>query len=384
LKNKKLETGFYISEEEEENKINPFIRFAKKEDSETIAEIFMGVYKGTYPYMEMEDSNAIRKMIEAPDFWWIVFTYKKRIIGCMAIHIDLDNKAGTLHGFVLRSEYQGLINTLKLSSACMYPIFEKYHKKILVWHCEVRSAHNKSQIMIQHLHFIPVAFLPQKDLFFHKEESEFIYIIYDKSIFSRYRNSQQPQIPLNPQALRCYLYSQKYFNLGYPRVFSSNQFSLKNSKIRDLKLRLIKRYERDYNGNINVTFSFKGKKSFLKFFHNALIRNAEKTEFKVNSLEELFVLVSEVDLYIKKNDLRYFEIHIPAYKQKEQLIFINAGFEVFGYIPAFKYNRDSGLFDDYFIYVKYINNINLKGLAVLKESKELITNIKPYWTLNND
>lgn len=361
-------------------KIKPSIQLAKPSEAKEITQIFKEVYRGSYPYKELEDEIEVQKMIRDPDFHWIVFKINAdEIIGCTAFHVDIENKSGTFHGFAIKRKNQGLTDLVKLSNACLYSILKLYKNKVLLWYCEVRSAHTKSQYMGRFLGLDPIAFLPNKDIFFNREESEFIYIMYDKEALQKYRSKETPKIP--HQVLKCYHYAFKKYNLVIP-IIKNPELKLNESKVREIKNRLIKSVEKDRFGNELITISIKNSESYIKFLHHPLIQTIEQTTYGVDNIEELFVFIEQAKYLMIKLNIRYFECFVSSYIPTHQIIFLNAGLKPTGYIPSWRYNKQKRVLEDIIVFVYCKNEIS-KNIKLIIETEEFLKTIYPNWDIFN-
>ena len=95
-------------------KIPPIISLAKSQDAKELVQIYEELYKGTYPYKEMEDKQEVKKMIQDSDSKWILFKDPLgNIAGCVTFMLDFQNKRGYIRGFMLKKKYQGRIDIVK-------------------------------------------------------------------------------------------------------------------------------------------------------------------------------------------------------------------------------------------------------------------------------
>lgn len=375
-----IEQGIIFDDSSKPDKIIPSIQIATLQDAGVIARIFREIYSGTYSYKEMENEFSIRKMINDPSFYWVVFKINTgEVIGCTGFHVDLPHKSGTVHGFVIKKEYQGLTDLGELILACMYSFVKKFEKKVLVWSCEVRTGHIKSQYMVRILRFLPIAFLPNKDLFFLKEESQFIYILYDEEALSNYRSMIIPRIHF--KVMRSYLYAQEKLNLETPMANNHLNETYDESELNLIRRNIIRRYESTEFGNQVITITIKGRQSYFRFFHNRCINNIEQTDYKITKKEELKVFLEEAAKLINDLKIRYFEAFVSAYDSIEQTLFLEAGFQPFGYIPAYKFNSEMNVFEDRVLFISYNREVNLKDLKLLTETREFLKTIQPFWDI---
>ena len=97
--------------------INPFIQFAQPKDAYEISQMFKEAYNGTYPLKEMEDEKQIAKMINNPNFHWLIFkTDFYDTVGCFGIQLEFEKRRGKHFGFVIRRKYQGKTNIMNILS----------------------------------------------------------------------------------------------------------------------------------------------------------------------------------------------------------------------------------------------------------------------------
>ncbi len=358
-------------------KVIPTVQLAKPEEAQSISKIFKQVYQDTYPYKEMENIQEIRKMIEDPDYNWILFKINgNEVIGCIGLQFDNSVRSMMLHGFAIKKEYQGMTSLPKLLLAGWVALLNKYEKKALMWFGEARSAHSKSQFLGAYLGLKPIAFFPKKDIFFNREESQFLLILYDEEILKKYRRKETPKII--PRVLTCYSYALKRYQLEFPEIKDHLMLNFDDKKIKTIKRNLINQEENDYLGNSLITISIKNSDAYISFLHNPLIRIFEKTDYKISNKEQLFVFIEVVKGLIKKLGIRYFEFFASAYHPTHQAILYDAGLRPFGYVPCFKYIEDEDIFEDQVVFIYYEGKVN-GNLKMIPETENFLKAIKPSW-----
>ncbi len=377
--NVNLDEG-YSFENSDSLKLAPTMKFATIEDAQEITEIFKEVYQGTYPYKIMEDVDEVRNMIKSPNFNWVVFKLNfQELIGCVGFHFDFDNKKGYLFGFAFKKKYHGATDIITATIAGMVSILSRFKDKILIWYAEIRSSFTSIQYIAKVLGFRPISFLPNKDIFYNKNESEFLFVMYNEKTFTSLRSKDIPRI-ITP-VINCYFHSFQKFGIGLPQVENYPQLYIDINATNYYEKRILKRVETDIYGNELITLSLKGKDSYIQFIHYPNIRIIEKTIFKISDIEELYVFVNEINLLIKKLKIRYFEVYLSAYDPIIQSIFNNAGFKPTGYVPAWNYNESTKLFEDEIVFVYYekqlVNNIKLIG-----ETSKFLKTTKQFKLLN--
>ncbi len=378
LKKIDLENGCEFENSMRNGKIIPSLKFATEEDAEEITHIFKEVYDNTYPYKKMESLSEVLSMIRDPNYYWIVFKLKPDIkIGCIGIHLDFERKVANFFGFAFRKEFREKVDIATASMACMVAPVYKFRDRILVWFAEIRSSFSSIQYLSKSAGLLPMAFLPNKDIFFNHPESEILFVIYDRKVLFNYRSSKKPEII--SQAIFCYFHAFQKYNLELPTIknYETIESELNNSEIAYKKKQLLRKVERDEFGNEVITFSIKGTDSYFQFQYYKNIKIAEKTIFKVATIEELQLFLNKIKAFIITSKVRYFEAYLSAYKSEHQALFFNAGFKPTGYIPAFNYNRILNDFEDQVVFVHHKKELD-KIVYLIPETEEFLKTIKYY------
>ncbi|MFX1410426.1 MAG: hypothetical protein ACFFA6_08735 [Promethearchaeota archaeon] len=359
---------FEISDREHCHKINPILRLARPEDAKDIVEIYKDLYDGTYPYKEMEDLNEVQKMIRDPSIQWIIYQDPSYYtVGCITFVLDFDNKRGYIRGFMLKKKYQGYIDITKAMIGSMIGMCHKYKNEIYVWYVENRTAHAKSQYSMRVCGIAPIGFYPNKDIFLGEVESDLMQILYDERALRVYRSKKVPKILLEVQ--NCYLYSDKRYKLGEYKI-ENPDIALDFKKIVSLKEKFIKSVKKDKFGYEIIRLSFKNSNSYFTFLYTPNVQNFEKTEYKVDNLEELYLFVQEFMKCKKDLNVRYCEIFLLAYNPYHQKIFRDVGFSPRGYIPSWKYNKESDVFEDYILFNYFKGHIS-NEIQLIQEAWDL-------------
>jgi len=353
------------------------VQIAKPEEAQSISEIFKQVYQNTYPYKELENIQEIRKMIEDPDYNWLLFKIGgEKAIGCAGVKFTSSTKCIYLHGFAIKKEYQGMASLPKLILAAWVVLLTKYEKRALMCFGEARSAHSKSQSLSDYLGLKPIAFFPKKDIFFNREESEFLLILYDEHIFTKYRRKETPKII--PRALPCYYFARERYQLEFPELSEHLTLNFDHKKIQAIKQNLVYQEGSDTLGNMQVTISISNSDAYISFSHQPQVRIFEKINYRVSNKEQLFVFIAEVKKQMKKFKIRYLEVYASAYHPIHQAMLFNAGLKPFGYVPCFKYVKEENIFEDQIVFIYYEGKVN-GNLRMISETENFLKTIKPSW-----
>lgn len=368
-----LDLDFELNINHDNLKISPVIKLANSEDAKEISKIFKEVYKGTYPYKQMEDLKEVENMIKSPNFHWFLFKMSSNhTIGCFGVHLEIEKKRGLLFGFVLKKKYQKVIDTLKTFAACLLFVCNKYKDDILLWYGEIRTNEDSPQFITSSCGMKPIALLPNKDIFYNKIESDVLHVIYTEEALKKYRSKEKPKIIR--QILGSYVYSNNRFRLGSPKV-ANPKLSYNKKKLTNIKKGIIKKTEEDKYGNQIITFSIKNSNSYFKFLYNSYIQIFEKTTYKVKNSEELYIFLQEVKYLMKRLDIRYFESYVSPYNCIHQKIFFDAGLKPRGYVFSWEFNKKKNVFEDRVVFNLFKGNID-KNIQLIPETIELLQNLK--------
>jgi len=368
-----LKLNFQIKIGKPSQKISPIIQLAKPEDSKEIAQIFRKIYKGTYPYKQMEDDQEVEKMIIDPNYQWFLFKINSiETVGCFGSHLEFENKRGFLYGFIIKKRYQNTVDIFKAFIGCVIFLWKTYKSKILLWYGEMRTNESSSQFFTSLIGLKPIAFFPNKDIFFNQIESDVLHVIYDEKALYKYRRKKNPKIIR--QVLNCYVYSNRKYHLGTPIIKNPN-IKLNSKKLKEIKGKIIIRKEKDKFGIEVITLSIKNSNSYFKFIYNPLSRNFEKTIYKINLLEELFTFIQKLKELIQSMEINYFECFVSSYEPKHQKIFLDAGFNPRGYIPCWKYNKEKNHFEDQIVFNFYKGKID-DNIKLIPEAIALLQTLK--------
>lgn len=363
--NLNFELDFYYKSE----KICPIVELAKPEDSEEIANIFKEIYRGTYPYKQLEDVNSIKDMIIYPNYDWFIFKSPvNEIIGCFGADLEFNEKRAFLHGFMIKKKYHKTIDVFKAFIGCITYLWKKYKDKIFLWYGEMRTNEAISQFFTSLIGMKPIAFLPNKDTFFNKIESDIFHVIYSKAALNDYRFEEKPKIIR--QVLNCYNYTNKRYRLGLP-IVENPKITLDQEKIKSIKTLVSKKIKEEKFGIQKIKFSIKNTSSYFKFILNTYSKNIEKIEYNIINLEELYVFIEKLQEIIKEMDINYTECFVSSYKPKHQKIFYNTGFRPRGYIPSWNYNKEIEKFEDQIVFNYFKGNID-KNIKIIPETNELL------------
>lgn len=368
--------NFRIQERRQNKKINPIIREAMLEDVDDIIFTYKDIYEGTYPYKEMEDKETVEGMIKDRDVEWYVFTHPQteEVCGCYTFIIDHEDKMGYARGLILKKKFIGRFDVLKACIGCYVSNYMKYDGKIFRWYSENRTAHAKAQYFTRHGGYQPVAFYPNKDMFFSKVESDILAVCYDERAISELRSLKTPRIVHS--ATEIFRYSSKRYNLGNYEI-STASLSLNAERICELKRHLAMEVSKDRFGYEQTTFSIEGTDSCLSFLYTPTVQNIEKVKYNVSDAKELFVLARALKQHAHNLGARYIEAFVSAYEPEHQKVFLILGLIPRGYVPSWKYDKHDQAYEDCIAF-NWSNGTIDDNIQLLDGEKELLRCLSRY------
>ena len=364
---KGMSLDFSIDNRRDQTKISPILRLAKPDDAPSISAICREVYAGTYPYREIMNESYVRKMIESPNHYFILFLIEEEVIGCFRCALKFDQKKGYMGGFMLLEPYQGTVDVVKAIIGSYVWMWSTFRDEILVWYCENRTAHAASQYITAVCGIHTIALFPNKDIFFEEVESDVMGIIYQNKVFQDFRAKHVPQ--LIEDSIDCFLYSDELYGLGSFSIVPED-LKLDMDKIEELRNSIVITKTEDDQQYCHVNFTLVGTDSEFTFLHTPHIQNCEKVKYHISSNEEFFVFLEIFQHYIKEYKVRYCELFVSAYNPDFQKIINAFGFHARGYIPSWNYNKEQQTFEDSVVYNWYQGS--LTELELLPEGNQLL------------
>ncbi|MFX1398736.1 MAG: hypothetical protein ACFFAS_17030 [Promethearchaeota archaeon] len=350
-----------------------FYDFASSKDAQLIVDIIKNGYDNTYPYKEMEDVNEVKQMIESRGKKFVLFkNIQGHIVGTIAFVFDFIEKSCCLRYFVVKKRFQGHVKISTPLLDCINYIKNKYQGDILKWWAEIRTSNVKIQYLGEFCGFQPYAFLPNKDIFNNKIESNILEVCYEEYDLNKHRVKKLPLII--KEILPCFRYScSKHGLMAFKKVKPRIRLDRKRVMENRKKIRILK--EEDQFGYEYIKFYIKDSESFLKFTYTPFIQNIEKTEYKIKNEEELFVFLEVLINFMEKNDVRYVECFVSAYEPKHQKMFLKTVFKPRGYLPSWILDKNENLFKDIIVFNSYKGEIN-KGIKLIKGIRYFLSVLK--------
>lgn len=360
--------------ENSNGKFNPFLRLAQPEDAPIITDIVQEIYEGTYPYKEMEDPNEIARLINSGTYKFIVFLNNDlEVIGSTCFVLNRRKKKGYLRSLVIRKKWCGKLDTKKAYITACLMVWNKYRDHILFWWAETRTANAKTQSITRQCGLRPIAFFPNKDIFYNKIESDLLIIAYNSALFKIHRSNKIPEFI--PAVKNCFDFTSREYGIEKYKI-SDPDLELNSEELKRLRTQVKIEKRQDEFGYVTVTLRFPQSSSYFTFLYTPSVENFEKTKFKVKTLEELYVFTEQFITLALRYSIRYLEIYLSAYNPYFQKIFFLFGLVPRGYIPGFCLNKKIKKYEDRILFNSYqISNDDQVLPELIPVAKRLINHV---------
>ena len=149
----------------------PKIRRVKESDTDAIARLFRCVYKDKYPFPDVFDGRWVKKCVHNDDVICLVLEENNEVVGSGALVMDVGNyndQVGELGRFVVHPKCQGRGHGQKIING----LFRAAAHNVEFALGEARTAHLKSQRMVEKAGFQVIGLLPHYLLTGRVGESE--------------------------------------------------------------------------------------------------------------------------------------------------------------------------------------------------------------------
>jgi hypothetical protein len=356
------------------------LRFANRPEANNIVDLHKSVYHNHYPYHEMLDPQYIGEFVGNHNngICSLYGCKEKEIAGCGMMMVDAHDHTGYMRGLMVLPEFQGKIDIKTGVMTTVAYGYAKYKGSVHKWYTETRTAHSKAQYLMESVGLRPCGIFPNKDVFFGgtKRESDVLEVSYfDDTLFSL----RNPTPKILPQLADLFMFAAQRFMLQFDIDYEEPMLEFDNKSI-DQSYNMSKnihvtKIDGQYNTVKYELITPRG--SWMRFMVTKTVASAEKTEIYINDPFDLAAILIKLKEVIIEDHLEYFEIYLPTTDSTLQAIFLNLGFSVFGYVPAWKENKD-GLLDDCIIFGLYQTPINEEEIKLTQFGNEFLELIEPY------
>ena len=319
---------------------------SKFADARAIAKIYQFLYRGTYPYKEMEDPEYIYETFKNPSFIWGLFkTSEDKLVGCFTVVLDCGKRRGYFRGMMILPEFQHKVNSKKLCLSVIRHAYAKAKGRIDVWYNESRTAHSKAQHISTLFGSHPYAVFMNKDRFFNRDESDVLMVAHTREAM-RKRTEEMPLIL--PEIMPFYRLAQDRFPpLGNPMLVS-DFFSKSAYEQARLEHPVAVTITKDAFSQM-ITIQDLNTPNRLTALYNPLARNIENITVNTRDPAVLYRLLHALIDFGKRHGVKYVEAFVTAYDPQLQQVALCLGFKVLGYVPAWDL-QNAGMLEDRVIF----------------------------------
>jgi len=194
--------------------------------------------------------------------------------------------------------------------------------------------------------YIPIAFLPYKDIFLGKRESNIIMTWYNSK--RNVLDKRRKDVKIIPQIIPLYNFisNNLYKPLETPDIIYDIENPIRTNKKIFVKIKKIK-----YN-YLSVFLKIDNN-NWMTFKINNEVQSAEEFSFSIeNNNIDMFNNLLQAVLKLFSDKLFYIEIWISAYEPELQKSCYSMGFIPVGYFPAIHKNLNNNKREDRIIFVK--------------------------------
>ncbi len=132
----------------------------------------------------------------------------------------------------------------------------------------------------------------------------------------------------------------------------------------------------DKHGYVHLTISHSPSGSKFQALHTKSVRNIEKVHHNVGDMNILAAIVLKFQSYIKSHGIEYCEVFLPASNLWETEFWLQEGFQLAGYIPAWLPCTDeTGCFEDAVVFSWHLPECDATQPRLIDEAKDLASTL---------
>ncbi|GAB4330005.1 MAG: hypothetical protein Kow0069_37650 [Promethearchaeota archaeon] len=320
------------------------LRRATPADAPRVVEIYERLYRGTYPYEEMLDAAELARMLANDDVLFFALELdgsggnapgdSGRVIGGFTAVREREQRRGYWRGLVLEERYHGKVGITGVARR-MVAASKAAFPRVQVWYGETRTAHAKTQHVFEKLGYDPYAFLPAKDSFFGRRESD---VLMYSALTPELAATRAGNVALLPSVAPLYRVVNWRGHLpDDPPVVDPHDVERRAPPAPPRLLAAARAGTALLDGWLGrATLACRLGADHLHLDVTRAVANAEHARFSYSSPERLDAMVAAAVDACDAAGLAYAEVHASAAKPVEQLVLERRGFVPVGYAPAFR------------------------------------------------
>jgi RimJ/RimL family protein N-acetyltransferase len=342
------------------------LRVATVQDAPAIVQVYHDIYQGTYSYHEYLNPEFIKADITGGNGrWYVIEDVMKgnEICGCISATLDPESGRAYSRGMMVRPDWQGKGGVSRLFGDAAQDFFNYNKENIRMIFCETRTETLKPQSICETIGFKPVGILPFKDVFYWTRETPVLMAVYS----NRTWESRLRHVKIVPEIAPIKEYIGKYFpsmkrdivdiaDVDPVPALPSEPVNI-SIKAQAYGYTTFVATTRDGDASISINF-------------NAQCLNAEHMHFACDTGRECYFLLDALKLALLAGGTRYIEGYCPADDPALQRTFLDVGFRILGYVPAWAKNA-SGDFVDYVVFGIALDPLNPRSINLTEKAAGL-------------
>jgi RimJ/RimL family protein N-acetyltransferase len=323
------------------------LRPAQPGDVAAIQNIYQEVYKGTYTYHEYTDQHYLAKdMASAHSNWYVIQDAEQHdeIAGCVSATVDVDHWRAYSRGMMMRPGWQGKGGSSKLFGEAFQAFLAHHQGNVRFLWAETRTDSPKPQAVCEAIGLQPCGILPGKDVFFDRRETPVLMAIFSSSAW----RSRDARVKLVPELVPAYEAIR-----AMNRPMRKDELAVaENVTVGKARCKAVVDVQPFAKKHGYTTYIFTCEKSgeSLSINVNAQCMNAEGMELHCSKPSTAQALLAFALGYLRGKGVVYVEGYCPANKPAVQEAFLGAGFQAFGYAPAWNKDPKTGLHVDHVVF----------------------------------
>ena len=312
-----------------------------------------------YPYPEALDPRWINRKARGRNAVWKVVTDTRydTVVGSGTVLLTRKDQRAYVRSVMIDPEYQKLKLGRDVLVNTFQDIMQKYRDVIKLFWSESRTAHSGSQKIAEDSGFKPVGFLPNKDIFLGKRESDLLLVLYAMNALK----SRRPDPQLIPEVVPIYKAVAEQFRLPPVVPVIAPTIDKNGYQVRGY-------IESDRYNYLHCRYHVAGR--ILKLKVNPRTQVAEEASFARTIDPVILKALVSAALDSLSPALYYMEFYVSAYRPVLQRVFADLGFHATGYIPGWDWVR--GQREDAIIMSRVREYPSMASMDLTDRSKDLV------------
>lgn len=361
---------------------------ASKEDINGIIDLYIKVYDGKYPLVEVRDPALISKKLEDPNYFWTVAICGGRIIGSVIFSIDPVNKIGKSYAAAVLNEFRGK-DVMRTMVRMGLQLLTERTRICDVIYATTRTVSYAPQIVLEHLGFRPMGIFPnvRKVESFETHGLE----VYFSAKCLEYRRKRPRLVPE----------LQDFFNIVRTelKLEESEQVILEEEDPRKMGPQITFAVSSDQDEIQEKFYRYQDKDLMQRVFFPFIDPNMLFSA--TDGSADIFVNLNKMDgsgvilgyryagadirnllmwfcEEASRSGMRYIEMLVNAFRPDRQRMALDAKFLPCAYFPAMRMN-DDGLREDYLVFSRSFESLDFMNMNLVDTNRRFLDAFMKCW-----